>query len=370
MWKGIVILVIWMGLVQGERNHTVAAPRYRFDLDTPPEKRWDHIVKDWDDKLLQHFLNETLQDYLPEAVIPILETIANAADRLIPSPYRQEMEGFAKTTGLKLADVIALNLVYEFMTFCTSIVAQNSNGQIWHGRNMDYGFVDALRNMTIIADVTRNGKVIYTGTTFVGFCGMLTGMRPNAFSITVDARGSGSKADWWKNALEAFNALFIGGASFSSFLPREVFESETNYHDAVEKLSKRQIIAPVYYIVGGVKPGEGAVITRDRLKAKDVWSLDPDNGRWYVVETNYDHWLPPPAGDDRRDPANKLMKAVGQKNVNGSAIYDVLSTPPVYRSATVYTAVMSAVDPSTYKCWARYDFLPTVKPWTEDYNGM
>ena len=44
-------------------------------------------------------------------------------------------------------------------------------------------------------------------------------------------------------------------------------------------LRDTHIIAPVYYIVGGVRPGEGAVITRDRMKAKDVWTLDADHGR-------------------------------------------------------------------------------------------
>ncbi|XP_070532010.1 N-acylethanolamine-hydrolyzing acid amidase-like isoform X2 [Ptychodera flava] len=347
-------------------NHTVPAPRYRFDLDTPPEKRWDNIVKDWDKKMLQKFIIETFRDYLPPVVVPLLETVARAADPLIPSPYRQEMEGFARATDVKLADVIALNLEYEFMTFCTSIVAQDANGKIWHGRNMDYGFVDVLRNMTIIADVTKGGKVIYTGTTFIGFSGMLTGMRPNGFTITVDARGdSGSKTDWWKNVLEAFNALFLGGASFSSYLPREVFESETNFHDALHKLATRQIIAPVYYIIGGVKAGEGAVVTRDRVKARDVWLLDPNNGTWFLVETNYDHWLPPPKSDDRRDPAVKHMNAIGQSKISGKTIYEVMSTPPVLRSATVYTFVGSAADPSSYATYVRYVFLPTLQPWPE-----
>ncbi|XP_077987046.1 N-acylethanolamine-hydrolyzing acid amidase-like [Glandiceps talaboti] len=371
MLRIFMLALVSIGFVAGQHNHTVVAPRYTFDLDTPPEHRWDEIVKNYDKKTLVHFISETLHDYLPEAVIPVLEVIAGAVDPLIPSPYREEMQGFAKATGIKLSDVIALNLEYEFMTFCTSIVAQDSNGQIWHGRNMDYGFVDVLRNITFVSDVTKGGKVIYTGTTFVGFSGILTGMRPHGFSITVDARGSsGSSSDWWKNVLEAFNALFLGGASFSSFLPREVFEHETNFHDAVDKLSNRQILAPVYYIVGGVNPGEGAVITRDRVKARDVWHLDPNNARWYLVETNYDHWLPPPKDDNRRDPANKFMNAVGQDKVNGKAIYDVLSTPPVYRSATVYTAVMSAADPSTYGCWARYDFLPTLQPWPENDDDI
>ena len=42
---------------------------------------------------------------------------------------------------------------------CTSIVAQDSNGRIWHGRNLDYRFTDILRNITLVAHFQRNGKV-------------------------------------------------------------------------------------------------------------------------------------------------------------------------------------------------------------------
>lgn len=44
------------------------------------------------------------------------------------------------------------------------------------------------------------------------------------------------------------------------------------------RLSKTPIITGVYYIVGGVRAGEGAVITRDRTGPADIWSLDPVNG--------------------------------------------------------------------------------------------
>ena len=33
----------------------------------------------------------------------------------------------------------------------------------------------------------------------------------------------------------------------------------------------------VYYIIGGVRPGEGAIVTRDRLNTADVWRLGQGN---------------------------------------------------------------------------------------------
>ncbi len=55
---------------------------------------------------------------------------------------------------------------------------------------------------------------------------------------------------------------------------------------AVENLATTSLMAPVYIIVGGVSSAQGAVITRDRIAAVDVWLLDPPTA-WYRFKTNY-----------------------------------------------------------------------------------
>lgn len=45
------------------------------------------------------------------------------------------------------------------LRFCTSIIAQDSAGNIYHGRNLDYPFGDILRQVTIDVDFLKNGKV-------------------------------------------------------------------------------------------------------------------------------------------------------------------------------------------------------------------
>ncbi|MGH0140653.1 UNVERIFIED_CONTAM: hypothetical protein FKN15_023265 [Acipenser sinensis] len=87
------------------------------------------------------------------------------------------------------------------------------------------------------------------------------------------------------------------------------------------KLAKIPIIADVYYIVAGARPNQGVVVTRNREGPADIWPLDPVNGRWYQVETNYDHWTTPPPFDDRR--------------------------------ITIYTTVMSAAFPEMYRTEVR-----------------
>ena len=47
-----------------------------------------------------------------------------------------------------------------YYRFCTSIVSQDSNGQIWHSRNLDYPFTGMLQNITIAVDLQKGGKVM------------------------------------------------------------------------------------------------------------------------------------------------------------------------------------------------------------------
>ena len=72
-----------------------------------------------------------------------------------------------------------------------------------------------------------------------------------------------------------------------------------------------------------------------------------------MLETNYDHWDPPPSDDNRRDPAMRAMNETGAANVGVSGLFDVLSTAPVLNDGTTYTVVMSAAYPELYTTWIR-----------------
>lgn len=75
-----------------------------------------------------------------------------------------------------------------------------------------------------------------------------------------------------------------------SFLTRHLMENITNFQDAVKFLSRTDLIAPAYFIVGGVNPEEGAVITRSQFEVVDLWHLNASSSgieSWYLLETNY-----------------------------------------------------------------------------------
>lgn len=109
-------------------------------------------------------------------------------------------------------------------------------------------------------------------------------------------------------------------------------ENMTSYAEAVNLMSKSELIAPAYFIIGGVAPSQATVLTRNQSSLIDAWTLNPSSARfdsWFLIETNYDHWTQPPANDDRRDPGIKYMQGKTQKNMGYEALADVMSSQPV-----------------------------------------
>ena len=327
-------------------------PTFTINLDLPAIERWADIAVNYADKM-RILLNEMSAVFTAPAM-EMASVLAADLFKYIPQPYRDEMLGFANNANLSIGEVILCNLLYDITAYkrtsifgCTSIVAEDSTGEIYHGRNLDY-VLSTLRDITVTIEFQSNGNTLYTGTTFASYAGLLTAQKPYGFTISLDQR---DKGPWWLNDMQAMKT---GTQGIISFLIRDVLaDPNSDFNTAVETLSTTPLIAPCYLIVGGTQPGEGVVITHNRTGAIDVMKLDANNGRWYVLETNYDHWDPPPTSDNRRDPAIKAMKETGRDNINAETLYQVLSTPPVLNRITLYTTIMSAAHPDLYKAVIR-----------------
>eukprot|EP00026_Physarum_polycephalum_P016059 Phypoly_transcript_16891.p1 GENE.Phypoly_transcript_16891~~Phypoly_transcript_16891.p1 ORF type:complete len:227 (+),score=27.82 Phypoly_transcript_16891:85-681(+) len=186
--------------------------------------------------------------------------------------------------GVEYGWLTFVNLGYEVSEACTSIVSQTVDGKIYHVRNMDFWdgiwLTDHLKNLTMTIEYQKGGQTVFYATSFAGYVGVLSGMKPNAFSISLNTRY------YPKHGLENFLYEIIAAIqeknnTLVSFLTRDVMMTETNWDAAVEHLSNGPLIADVYYIVGGVSMNEGAVISRNRLNASDVWVLNSTH--WYTL---------------------------------------------------------------------------------------
>jgi N-acylethanolamine-hydrolysing acid amidase len=118
------------------------------------------------------------------------------------------------------------------------------------------------------------GKVVYSGITFAGYIGILTGQKPLAYTVSLDERDKGFE---WENI---FQLLLAKTTPVGFFLRSLLANEDSNFDYAIQQISKVEMIAPAYIIVGGIQKGEGAVVTRARTEALDVWKINTSEGRY------------------------------------------------------------------------------------------
>jgi acid ceramidase len=334
---------------------STVVPTYVVNLDLAPELRWKEITTKYAKPLTEliAYIKKFVLEFSPkfQSLINLIDNDLGPIADTLPTPYGAEIKGIAAAVGLPIGDVVFYNIFYEIFTLCTSIVAQNEKGDIFHARNLDFGLFlgwdlpndtwiisELLRPMIVNVNFTRNNTVMYKSISFVGFVGLITAIKPGVMSYSMNER-------------YGINGGYIGlfewfldinrNQAWTTLVARDVFETNgMDFEKAVQVLAGTPLLAPCYYIMAGPKPNQGAVITRDRKGAADVWRMGVNNTYWFLVETNYDHWKAPLFIDDRVTPANKCMNQTGQQGFSFSAMFNVLSTKPVLNKLTVYTALM------------------------------
>jgi len=157
--------------------------------------------------------------------------------------WREEIDAIAKLAGFDFGFVFFLNFMYETQAYCTSIITQDSDGLIIHGRNLDYDFTSYLDNLSGDAEFYKNGTLLFKANIIAVYVGILTGMKPNAFAITANQRNL--KDSIWNNVWYFLHY----GALPMTYLARKTLEEEPDYQSAYNRLSETTIIAPVYYIL-------------------------------------------------------------------------------------------------------------------------
>jgi len=358
--------VICVGLGYCEKPFTPypdpqPVPQYIINLDLPPSQRWNQICSNSSYIAIVNYLITTASSVLPNGGLYVQEVGQLLNDYYFPTEYAQEIKGCAATMGVSYGWLSLFNLGYEVSDACTSIVAQTKDGKIYHARNLDFwdgmGFTASLKDVAIEVAFQKKGQTVFHSTTFAGYAGVLSGMKPGAFSVTIDTRFYPDGVS--ELFYEVVAAIMEKNASLVTFESRNVLMNENDFEAAIDNLSEGELIADVYYILAGVSSGQGAVISRNRQNATDIWRLNSPT-RWYEVETNYDHWEQPPWFDDRVTPANDGMNSMGQANLSLQGMFKVLSTKPVLNLQSTHTILACPAD-SSYKSFKRYCAYPCTE---------
>ena len=343
-------------------------PRFIVDLDESAETRWAPVVNQYQQELLglRSKFRQDIAEMVGPAALKILDSLgaslSNFAYRFVK--YGAEIKGIAKLSGLPLQEILVIQFMYEACAACTSIVSngEGPDGQPCHIRTMDWE-MPALKALTIEVEFYKDKKPLYICTTWPGYIGVLTGMKANAFSSSVNFRVTGdSYVTNLKNAL--------GYCWPVGFLLRAVLEEESNYTTAVRYLANSELISPVYFTCCGLRPNEGCIVTRNRKNEENRFTLDGDIS---AVQTNIDHWSFEEYDDilysiERREMAKEaclLMELPRTKEV----MFNLLSQHPIWNDLTVSATWMCpwSGEYETRLPNAEYGFEPS--PYAATFGG-
>mmetsp|Transcript_95437 Transcript_95437/g.227325 ORF Transcript_95437/g.227325 Transcript_95437/m.227325 type:complete len:410 (+) Transcript_95437:70-1299(+) len=336
---------------------TAANPTLDINLDAVPEARWGNVSKYFTKEIrpmFDHWTEVLERSFTPLERLDWITTIKLTSAEF--ATYVRELVGIIgwfmtpEDDPQQLLDqLILFNAIYELgspdarVGGCSGIVMADSNGRVFHGRNMDYVFqfrmpdgrILDLPDVTFTARYWKDGKVLMVAPSFLLFVGVHTGMRMDGWTVEQNTRNPN---DWHKN----LQALKDAKGDLFGWRVRQVMETTPTYQGALTTLVNAEFIAPMYFIMSGKGRYEGAVVTKDRgdehlADTEAVRQLSEANGTWYLLQTNDDvNKLP----EDSRRPASKLMLAsVNQTQVDQALVWKLIRSQTLVVPETVFTWV-------------------------------
>jgi N-acylethanolamine-hydrolysing acid amidase len=242
---------------------------YKIDLNRDPQERFKEVVIKYEVKAKEAMAFYT--NYVPRPIWWVLEKLLDLIS--IPSlpEYYQEVEGMAKYMNINVNLLLVIQFVYDLSSFCTSIVvAEPVTGNVIHLRNLDFANPAMMRNITYEGWFYRDEKLLFRSTMFAGMNGVMTGERPNAFSISLNSRNPSYRHNYF-TLMQNIGTFFFYKAPQVTRVIRETLEECDSYEGcAYPKLTTTPMMAYSYLTIAGSNPYEGAIISRDRYESANI----------------------------------------------------------------------------------------------------
>jgi N-acylethanolamine-hydrolysing acid amidase len=222
---------------------------------------------------------------------------------------------------------------------CTGILSlpANRSAATIHGRNMDES-PEQGRNTTLDITVTQGGVEQYR---MFDWMWMTTGV------YTGSRRGHQTLEFNWRHhselsAIQVIGRLLDNATMPVQFLFRTIFERAMSYEESITFINTTQFATNFYCISAGTER-RGAIYTISYNSSDNVVVLLSDNSTLpYMVQTNYDRWLPDPMSDPRRTVAEQHLALIGPARAGTElGVWMVAGVYPVHNENTMYTALMS-----------------------------
>jgi acid ceramidase/N-acylethanolamine-hydrolysing acid amidase len=234
------------------------------DLDQSPTARWEFLAdyRTEMNALFKCYLN----DFSGEE--EIYRNVEYYKREVIPREYLEEIEFLSSLTAYSANEVLIANLYYDILKLffgCTAFACTSEHG-ILHARNLDWHTDNNLLNRhSQIFDFRKGGQTLFKSVGWPGFVGVLSGMKPHQFSLTLNAVLSPDPVEV---------AIPI------SFFLREVLSKADSYESAKEMLEKTTIASDCLLLLSGTKNDEMVVIERTPGRYA---TRTPENGQLVVT---------------------------------------------------------------------------------------
>ncbi|KAF5599546.1 hypothetical protein FPANT_3299 [Fusarium pseudoanthophilum] len=175
-------------------------PKFTVDLSLPPEARYDHIVPHFktavDSCDLPSLFYDLLDELVGKSAGKVLAAISPMIMRRVHSDEENaELVGISKAIGIPMHILVAFNVLLDLLLGCTSggvrTLDPDSGGKatrMLHFRTLDWD-MNQLRNIIVELDFVRTpgGPVIATTVGYLGYIGVLTGVR-KGMSLSLNFR--------------------------------------------------------------------------------------------------------------------------------------------------------------------------------------
>lgn len=262
-------------------------PVRSINLDNPPSERWIELMEEYKVpvKKCYQILDERITNMIGSYPKWIVNLLIKSIVKFYGSHnhYYEELVSISKILDLPLEKVIIAQYGYELFSACTSTIVSDPELYQYpiHLRTMDWDD-NTLRPLTINLNIIKNNELMAVATTWVGFIGFMTIVKPNVCSISINYRRN-------DNMLLNYPANIYGmlsGRLTVSYMVREaVLNDNKSYSDIVTFLQKTPLISPCYVTMTGMTHNSGVILVRDRNDCQSYY-IDPNEG--YLIQTNID----------------------------------------------------------------------------------
>lgn len=285
-------------------------PVYTIDLSQPPSQRYQHVAADFQPtiaELVQLF--DTVCEAVRSRFVPIWIFHFLAwlfLRRLYSTEQTEELRGLSRAFGVPMYLLVAYNVLLDILMGCTSggVLVQDRGLQrpcMMHFRTLDWG-MSALRKATVQLRFVESagGATIATTVGYVGFVGVLTGVR-TGLSMSLNFRpyrnASGSRLIAAKYYWHLFQVLVGLRPSISAVLRDMLITPRTCTHGGQDNpaMHVSQLFIDSYWLESQIRQISSAATylifctgEETMVVEKDLQTAKVSRSSTFIAATNHD----------------------------------------------------------------------------------